>query len=436
MHAVLSRTLAHMASNDTEEMGQDLQDLFAQTNVDAEEAGLLDLAGDKDWEAMISEICNIGGRTEQNLQEINRKRRKLTFQTFADPTFIPKCILLEYFVGPLSWAMDKLMARSSQIASLQSLLTSNDCKDEALRQRSRPGFCEVTAHFPSVSIFSYKLMSSSSSPSLIQRKIMGQSLLLRSMTLFKAYMNGEFGHWLIKQYLEKLRCFHSRALPINMSKNAFILGVLEMGECWRRFVYERDRYPFKVFALLDCESDEQFIQEYLNMRNSLDKCPLCMDLEFTAMFLAYIPGELTEVTTDHTSETLKKKAKELRLFLEDCATFIPLSSDTVECLHGFQQSCVHTWRGRRISDWGAQKFTLWRSICASYKSFFNYVWDRHGDKQSQRRQQQYGRRGCNQYTAGAKTIQRRVRATSKGPAKKQSLSGHSSNQKVISMGIY
>ena len=138
---MLSRALAHMAANDSEATRPDLQDLFVQTDVDAEEAGLLDLAGDKDWETMISEVCNVGGRTEQNLQEMNRKRRKLTFQTFSDPTFIPKCILLEYFVGPLSWAMDKLMARSSQIASLQSWLTSHDYKDEALRQRSRPVSC-------------------------------------------------------------------------------------------------------------------------------------------------------------------------------------------------------------------------------------------------------------------------------------------------------
>lgn len=62
----------------------------------------------------------------------------------------------------------------------------------------------------------------------------------RSVDMFKTYMSGRFGENVLDLYLAKLKSFPDLEMP-QMAKHCFIAGIVTMGDCWRRFCFERDR---------------------------------------------------------------------------------------------------------------------------------------------------------------------------------------------------
>lgn len=58
--------------------------------------------------------------------------------------------------------------------------------------------------------------------------------------MFKTYMSGQFGENVLDLYLAKLKSFPDLEMP-QMAKHCFIAGIVTMGDCWRRFCFERDR---------------------------------------------------------------------------------------------------------------------------------------------------------------------------------------------------
>ena len=184
---------------------------------------------------------------------------------------------------------------------------------------------------------------------------------------FKHFISGNFGFEMVDLYVEKLRNFPRLGLP-NMANECFTICISVMGEVWRRFVFDKQCCPYTLFALLDTTTDEDFLRAYRDMQRSMEDCPMCTDVEFSRVLLRAIP-------TDGNLAELKPAISTLRNFLEDVTIFTPVSSDLVECLHGFQQGKVHRFRGCKPSDPAAQEICMLSTIQSSYNRFWNCLWE-------------------------------------------------------------
>ena len=81
--------------------------------------------------------------------------------------------------------------------------------------------------------------------------------------------------------------------------------------------------------------------------------------------------------------------------------YSPLSTDIVECLHGFCQSLIQSGgRGTRPTDEGAAERLMWAFVTRSYQKLRNLIWNNFADSQAAHRFKRFGRKGCNQYSAG------------------------------------
>ena len=202
-------------------------------------------------------------------------------------------------------------------------------------------------------------------------------------------------------YLEKMRLFPKLGLP-QLATDCFVMSLGVMGELWRRFTFDKQCCPFQIFALLDTSSDEEFLQLYQKFQQTMDICPQCVDLEFSTVILQQIPPRAC-----HRDEFVKRRIASILDLLRDLATFTPISSDLVECLHGFQQAKLHRFRGRKPTDHAAQEIAMLASIQSTYKQFWQFAWSRLGDKFATRRFPGFDRKGVNQYSDRDKYLEER-----------------------------
>ena len=209
-----------------------------------------------------------------------------------------------------------------------------------------------------------------------------------------AFANGSFGLEMLDQYMVKLENFHTLGLA-DLRMEAFISAILVMGEIWRRFVYERDCFPFKLWNLLTTKSDQEFLEMYCRFQKVKVQCPVCCDIEFTHPFLNILPESGSD---DPLNDATASKIRAMKALLLDLSIFTPLSSDLVECLHGFSQAKCHRFRGCKPSDDVATELTLWSSIVSSFKSFREHVWSKLGDYKINFRLHRLDKRGSNGFS--------------------------------------
>lgn len=119
LHKILPRTLEQLSlSNPCDpEKEAELLQLLEQNIEDGMEGD------DREWEGLLLNVHNTG---DFSPAEINQKRKQLTFQTFRQPDFGPKCILMDYMMSPLVSGMDELLKRTGAISKLHQLSTELD----------------------------------------------------------------------------------------------------------------------------------------------------------------------------------------------------------------------------------------------------------------------------------------------------------------------
>lgn len=214
----------------------------------------------------------------------------------------------------------------------------------------------------------------------------------RSSSVFLDHVDGSFGQRLLCLYIQKLDNFGATQL-FDMRKEALVGCIMVMGEIWRRFVLERKCFPFRLWELVAKKSNEEFLLLYREFQQMKKDCPECCDAEFSYPILTMI----AEVDTE-TAVVTQQKISAIRSLLHDLSIYSPLSSDVVECLHGFSQAKCHRYRGCKPSDSAAQQLTLWASIISSYKQFRSYMWQRLGDFKVNFRLHRFDRQGSNQWS--------------------------------------
>ncbi len=182
-------------------------------------------------------------------------------------------------------------------------------------------------------------------------------------------------------YMERLAAFPQQLHLHQFSKEVFRMTLSVMGECWRRFDFERQRCPWVFISkLLEVEDIDVFLGIFSEFQSLAEQCHRCIDVEFTAALLNYIPKGACAADPE-----VCQRVRLLQGFLADLSVYCPLGSDLVECLHGFYQSKLHRFRGSKPTDAAAQQLTLWSSVVRSYQVFRSKMWNAFGDQQAIRR---------------------------------------------------
>lgn len=213
----------------------------------------------------------------------------------------------------------------------------------------------------------------------------------RSRSIFLSFTSGNFGAELIEEHLIQLNKF--RFLGIHsIAKDFFKLSLEAMCENWKRLVLITESFPFTLFQLVECETNEQFLGLYRRLKSQQEKCSACADIEFSTVLLQFIDLAATAVDQNQQVESLKG-------MLNDLCIYAPLSSDLVECLHGYSQHLLHRWRGCKPTEPVAAERVLWTSITRAYSYLREHIWSRYGDKSAGHRLHKFGRTSNNQYSS-------------------------------------
>ena len=205
-------------------------------------------------------------------------------------------------------------------------------------------------------------------------------------------MLGDFGKQLVQNYVRKLTDLPSGPLGPELRTEYFILCLLQIGESWRRFTHRHQGFPYQLWRLCDMEARD-LCQQFGKFQEQAVLCPKCVDCEFTRILLSQVPYPIDPENPDH----LQRLQKVQRL-LEDLATFAPISTDSVEALHGFSQSKLGRVRGCKPTDSVAREICLWAKVCSAWKVLMTWVWDRTGDVQASRRVAGFFRKSSNQFS--------------------------------------
>lgn len=218
--------------------------------------------------------------------------------------------------------------------------------------------------------------------------------------MFLSYVSGGMGRELVGAYMNLLVEFPCLGQP-EFANSFFELVLQQVAEAWRRFSLEQNRFCNRLFALTSLDH-ASFLAEFRKLQALEKVCPHCVDLEFSAVLLRWLP-EMCGADTDVTDESplMKEKVKQLKQYLQDLTVYSPLSADVVECLHGACQSRLGRFRGPRLSDPVAQQVTVLDKICSSYCKFREWMWSHYGDRRALNRLHAYGQHKGNQYGRGS-----------------------------------
>ncbi|CAK8986173.1 unnamed protein product [Durusdinium trenchii] len=146
-----------------------------------------------------------------------------------------------------------------------------------------------------------------------------------STAFFKDYMTGVFGKQLVKEYIEKLKLMpHVGIETDSLFSDYFILCLLQIGECWRRFCYNLSSFPHALWRVLGLKERELCMQ-LAEFQRQVSKCTVCADPEFTAVLLSQLPNVIDCENPEHVQQAVK-----LQQVLADLACVAPLSTDAVE----------------------------------------------------------------------------------------------------------
>ena len=167
-------------------------------------------------------------------------------------------------------------------------------------------------------------------------------MILQSRQIFLEFASGKFGQFLVQCFMDILTHTYKDHLRKGLgpsqsrAKEVFSNVLFGMGDCWRRLVHEVDCYPWKLFEICPM-TESQFAVRFSELEEQLRKCPSCLDVELTLGLLksAKRPGE-----------SMSSLYVQWVLLLLDMATFTPLSTDSVEVLHGQLQNVIKKFRGR------------------------------------------------------------------------------------------
>lgn len=122
MRRILPRTLQYLSEHTSENDNPCfplVEEWLAQNGAEGSEVTGSQPGNDQDtWHRILMDILDA---KELSFAEVNRKRKKLTFNAFKDQSITMKCVAVESLVAPNVRCMYKLFQRSQAITALQRL---------------------------------------------------------------------------------------------------------------------------------------------------------------------------------------------------------------------------------------------------------------------------------------------------------------------------
>ena len=135
LHQILPRTLQHLSrekGSAGSALDGDFERLLESELKGEDECDGLEPGNDEaTWQSILCDITAEG----LSYAEMNRKRKKLTFEAFQQERIIPVTLAMESLVAPNVKAMYALFGRSATLASIQRLPGSAEKEISELREK-------------------------------------------------------------------------------------------------------------------------------------------------------------------------------------------------------------------------------------------------------------------------------------------------------------
>ncbi|CAE7193916.1 HERC1 [Symbiodinium sp. CCMP2592] len=303
LHKILPRTLKHMS---TGKPGSRRASKIL-TEADAAEDRIVEAASDDDGLDVFA---------DESFASRNSRRLRLVQAALAEPSFEDNVTLLSLICRPIDTAINGLMQRTRLLHTLRTGIFPDANGRDEIETKCRH--------------------------------------------LFFRFASGAFGNGVVSDFLHILTKdykdldFMGVRPAKSRWKDLFCSVLFGMGESWRRFVHYVDTYPWHLFRLCHL-SEEDFWVQWKQIESG---CQGCVDVELTKGLLLACP-------TDGACRT--DFYHRVKALLTDLATFAPLSTDSVETVHGHIQSRIHKFRSRLKQAEASSERTLLMSLIAEQK---------------------------------------------------------------------
>ncbi|CAE7641881.1 unnamed protein product [Symbiodinium necroappetens] len=267
------------------------------------------------------------GRTVEDLleqdtsyAEQNAKRLRLVCDTLGTGDFENKVKIVDFLLGPLDAIINKMLRRTTVLKQLRFNETRNGETLQELKDYSR--------------------------------------------LVFLSWTSGTLGRETIRSFLSNLQSldlatFCHDSDDVSMSWTCFELTLFAMSDVWRRCCHAVSSFPWILFDLSSC-SESDFCTKWTAFRATMQRCPECVDAGFSAPLLRALDVAALD------GRDRQERVKDVQQLLLDIATFTPLATDTVENLHGQNQSRLFVWRGRARGSPAAAEISVLSALASEH----------------------------------------------------------------------
>ena len=183
-----------------------------------------------------------------------------------------------------------------------------------------------------------------------------------SKQVFLIWASGQLGLTVVGDFMSQLRspdlakvCQSVNEQDAELPRTCFQLILFGASDCWRRMCFSVRGFPFAMFSLVDLDVPE-FIEKWTAFRQSLHRCHGCVDAGFTKPLLETVDFSALDEAAS------VSQVRDLQQFLASVASFCPLGTDSVENVHGQQQSMLHCFRGKSKGEGAAAEVSVLSSL--------------------------------------------------------------------------
>lgn len=111
----------------------------------------------------------------------------------------------------------------------------------------------------------------------------------KSSNFFFKFVDGSFGLGIIEDYVNQMQSKRIAELcgtcaDPGIVQTCFELVVFAMSDTWLRCCLPAQAFPHRMFSLAKCDEDT-FLQRWKDFRETLQSCPECVDVGFSAQLL-------------------------------------------------------------------------------------------------------------------------------------------------------
>ncbi len=192
----------------------------------------------------------------------------------------------------------------------------------------------------------------------------------RSAQLFEEYMRGDFGAEILSGYFQKLQTFPRIGVP-SMAKDCFVACIVEAGECWRRFCFERDRPLFCFHVLCTCIF---FFYTIPSSNHKAYAYHITLERQFGFIYIPCGAGVIFASKDSLTRSSISWSLSRMMISWTNIGT---CSKQCLNAQTALISSSVNLYCHSFPKPWLASSYipewSGWNAFCTTFRSLFQYL---------------------------------------------------------------